>query len=365
MNRNRIPKACAGIAAFAVGLTVLNVPAERILYLDAAAPGALPNLFWTDLTTNEHDFIASGNAGFSPPVYVDNPGSDNDYYDLELNNGFAGIGDESLFDFDTEVAGAGLGTPFSIHVYFRRTGFLGGGNTGETLVTKAEEGTAGQFAGWMFSANGDNAQRADVYMQVGNNVDRLFHRIQDNANHPSGFTDNDVMMTMTHDGSGTLAGTKQYVNGIDQAITWSLDALGNNPVGSSMTNESPLRIGWTDVFGSSENVGTDANLYFVEVHDTVLTQGEVTTRWNSGNPTRETVSPDRPSILIKSIGPTNDTGLSFSSVTGRTYELQSTVETNSPSWISTGLNQDGTGGNMTLVDPSGFDTGKTYRVIFK
>jgi len=58
--------------AAGVGLNALPAQAERILYVDAAAPGSLPDFFWTDLTTNEYDFISTGSP---PPVHVDNAGS--------------------------------------------------------------------------------------------------------------------------------------------------------------------------------------------------------------------------------------------------------------------------------------------------
>ena len=166
-----IPCSCLAVAV-AMGICTLSVQAERILYLDAAAPGLMPDTFWVDLSESQHDFMATG-VESSRPIHVDNPGSSDDYYDFELDNGFVGVGDESLFDFETDVAGAGMGTPFSIHAYFKRTGFLGGGNTGEFLVMKTNVEGGGQFNGWLFGGNGDNPSRVDMFMQVGNNTERL------------------------------------------------------------------------------------------------------------------------------------------------------------------------------------------------
>ena len=356
-----IPCSCLAVAV-AMGICTLSVQAERILYLDAAAPGLMPDTFWVDLSESQHDFMATGMES-SRPIHVDNPGSSDDYYDFELDNGFVGVGDESLFDFETDVAGAGMGTPFSIHAYFKRTGFLGGGNTGENLVTKTEAGTQGQFKGWIFSGNGDNPSRVDMFMQVGNNTERLYHRIQDDAGHPSGFNDLNVMLSVTHDGSGTLEGTKQYVNGVLQATTWTADGLGTNPEGSTMRNDQPLKLGWVDAFGGDNvRTGTDSNMYFVEVHDTVLTEAEVVARWNNGDPERATVSPDRPSFGIDAIGQTDVSLITFQSVIGKTYELQYTIDTNAPAWTSVGLSMEGTGGTMNMADPDGFSAERSYRV---
>ena len=322
------------------------------LAVDAAAPGSLPDFFWTDLTTNEYDFISTGSP---PPVHVDNAGSSNDYYDIDVMNGFVGIGDESIYDFETEVAGAGMGTPFSINVYLQVTSFIVEG--GKVLVVKTDEPGTGQFQGWVYSLNGDKGNRADFFMQPGNNADRMYHRIDDDSGFPGGFVGQDIMVTLTHDGSGSNGGTKQYVNGVEVTIhPYEQDALGG-----PITNNNQVKIGNNQSFNA--DVGEDANLYFVEIYDTELTAGEISARWNSGNPTRATVSPDRPSILISTFGRTDDTGLTFTSATGTTYELQSTIGTNPPNWISTGLSQGGTGDSMVLVDPTGFDTGKTYRVI--
>jgi hypothetical protein len=75
--------------------------------------------------------------------------------------------------------------------------------------------------------------------------------------------------------------------------------------------------------------------------------------------------PPRPPSLIGMIGFADTTGFMFQSMTGVTYDLQFTLSTNPPTWTPTGVTKEGNGGSLTLLDPTGFNTGKTYRVIGK
>lgn len=277
MKRLSTAVACGALVGF-----VMSSQAVLIGYWDAADPGPDPANVWMDHSVSGHDMgVLPGDAG-APPVW--NAGGR--YYDMDRGNGFSGLGNESDYDFETELAGAGLGTPFSIHIYQRRTSFPGGGNSGENWVGKGVQSSVpapGLFNGFLYTGNGDNAQRVDFFMQVGNNADLMYHRIQDDDGHPSGFNDLDVLATMTHDGSGTLAGTKQYINGLPEATTWTADTLIFNAPGSSTLNDFPLYFGW-DTRGAES--GTDANIYFIEIHDGVLSDQEVLDRWNGGNPLR-------------------------------------------------------------------------------
>ena len=112
-----------GTVAVLIGLIGLPVSAERILYLDASAPGEMSDTegtFWLDHTASEYDLIA---VGAPAPTHVDNPGEANDYWAFDPNNGFKGIGDENLLDFETDVeAGPGLGDPFSLNAYLHWKG---------------------------------------------------------------------------------------------------------------------------------------------------------------------------------------------------------------------------------------------------
>ena len=53
--------------------------------------------------------------------------------------------------------------------------------------------------------------------------------------------------------------------------------------GSSTQNEYPLYFGWD---GRGVESGTDANVYFIEIHNTVLSDQDVLDRWNDGSPSR-------------------------------------------------------------------------------
>ena len=293
MKRVTLSLVCGVLVGF-----VASSQAAVIGLWDAAAPGADPANTWADHSSSGYDLgLEVGDAGAGP---VHNAAG---YYDMDLGNGFVGNGSasETIFDFETDVAGAGLGTPFSIHVYKHRTGFLGGGQTGENMVGKTTNhpGAGGQFAGWLWGGNGDNAQRFDFSMQVGNNSERLYHRVQDDAGHAAGINDVDVLLTVTHDGTGTHAGTQQYVNGVAAAQPWQLDTLTLNAEGSSVLSDEHLRIGWQPWGGNSANSGTDSNLYFVEIHDTALSAEDVLARWNGGSPVRV---PEPASLALLALG---------------------------------------------------------------
>jgi hypothetical protein len=355
MKDNRIPSVAVTVAAAllaAAGATPAT--AARILYLDAAAPGQAPEFYWADLSASAYDFIATG----SPlPAHVDNPGEANDYFDMDRSNGFVGTGDESIFDFETERAGAGLGTPFSINLYFQITDF--GPDKADQFVSKTDGvGGDGQFAGFMYKINADRDGRMDFMLQPGNNNDRTYHRTDNPA-----FNGTDVMMTVTHDGSGSSAGLKQYYNG-SEALNIPFSA--NDLNGSILTDEQ-VRIGIADAVGGQAALtegGVEANVYIIEIYDHILTAQEVSDRWNNGSPARATTSPARPApFVIDSVALSGGTGLEFSSLIGETYVLQFNLDTNTSDWVAAGLTVEETGGTMLMIDPAGYDSNKTYRVL--
>jgi len=365
MREKRKSIALAGMAAtLVVGLISLPALAERILYLDASAPGqgipGVPAPTWLDQTSNEYDFVAVG----SPyPALVDNPGETNDYWDFEQNSGFKGIGNEDLFDFETDVvAGAELGDPFSINVYMNWDG-PNSGDTGYTILTKANvDPNTGHFNGYTYQFDWSQPATLSLNIQGGDNQLRHFSRVGDPAGTLVG---RDAMLTVTHDGSGQTSGTTLYVDSVEINVP-SFDE--SDLVGSTL-NGDQVEIGITDDRGpvTGVNNGMDADVYFVEIYDHVLTLEEISNRWNNGSPMRATVDPVRTSgvdVVGRSWGTVSDMmGLGFLSETGNTYELQCTLGTNPPSWTATGATVDGTGGTLILQDPNGFDSNKTYRVF--
>ena len=60
---------------------------------------------------------------------------------------------------------------------------------------------------------------------------------------------------------------------------------------------------------------------------------------------------------------TSTRGEQFSGQTGLVYRLQYDTVTPPEEWLDAGVEQSGTGGTMTLVDPAGYSTLRVYRVI--
>ena len=70
-------------------------------------------------------------------------------------------------------------------------------------------------------------------------------------------------------------------------------------------------------------------------------------------------------VVISTVEVENVMGLEFASVDGTLYELQSATNLPSGTFESTGGLVQGTGGVVTMFDPTGFSTQKTYRVLTK
>jgi hypothetical protein len=127
-----------------------------------------------------------------------------------------------------------------------------------------------------------------------------------------------------------------------------------------------IEIGRNQDAGNGSGNGMSALLYFVEIYDHELSAPEVSGRWNGGSPTRATQDPVRNTPFssgVASLAITTDSAIEFASELGETYQLQSTISTNPPTWTAVGDNVMGTGGTMELLDPAGFDPSKTYRVF--
>lgn len=68
-----------------------------------------------------------------------------------------------------------------------------------------------------------------------------------------------------------------------------------------------------------------------------------------------------PRVLSETI--TDVTGLSFASQVGFDYVLQCAVPPDTNIWRDTGLSLSGTGGTLTMLDPTGYSASKDYRVL--
>jgi hypothetical protein len=360
MSKDRKSIVLAGVAAaFVVGAISLPALAVRIGYWDAAAPGtSIPGypgtVVWLDQSSNEYDFVGAG----TPLPFHDDV---DDLWLLGQNSGFKGIGDEDLFDFETDVvAGPSNGAPFSVNAYLNWEG-PNFGDTPYTIMTKArKEGTDVHFTGHSFALNWSEQDTLQFVQQAGNNTDRVVKRLGDSVG--GSLAGRTAMLTVTHDGSGTTGGTIFYVDGVE--ITRS--SFDQSSLNGTVLNGGQIEIGRSQDNGNGNNNGMSALLYFLEIYDHELSVSEVSTRFNGGSPTRATQDPVRNTPFseeVSSLTVTSDSTIEFQSEAGETYQLQSNISTNTPEWIAVGDNVIGTGGIMQLLDPEGFSPSKMYRVF--
>lgn len=276
--------------AVAVGVTVLGISAQaraaRTLWLDAAAPGANPGTTWEDLSPSGYDFANMGATHNAATMSYHFVGDDEDI--------MVGTGDESLYDFETEKAGAGLGTPFSIVLYYRDTRDFAGANA---AITKRPANGLGPFV-YVRNNSLDFAPTGRVDVGLGHvaippdvdpedGADRVYHRID------TGPVNTDYhMVVITHDGSGTAAGTNQYLDGssVPLAPVYNEDNL----VGSIL-NDEQLRLG-TDLLNSGVFQGEMA---IVEIWNEVLPGSYSEARWNGGQPQRV---PEPSTMVLAALG---------------------------------------------------------------
>jgi hypothetical protein len=252
--------AAAFILPLAAAVPIHSATAARILYLDAAAPGANPSTVWEDQSPSGHDFSNSG------AIHNDLAGTNDDHYAFGAGDRMDGTGNESLFDFDHSGPGGTGATPFTINAYFKQN-WIGGDVLTLALVTKTDEPGNGLFRGFVMQGNSDSSTRFDFFTQPGNNTQRLYVRTNAGASFAR------IMYTVTFDGSGTFAGTKVYVNGLPVSTAQIANALNG-----SMLNDNPMKLGAANVFDA--NNGWQGELYFVEIYDEVLSAQAVADRFD-------------------------------------------------------------------------------------
>ena len=252
------------LALISVAVSLLAIAgasqAARVLYVDAAAPGADPANTWMDNSASAYDFANEG-ATYSAA---------NQSYVFTLDSSMVGTGNEAIFDFDTEMAGAGLGTSFTIIAYINSTWR---NDAALSLVTKTDEPGTGQFTGWALMANQDSDALFDMMMQPGSNQTRMYTRTGE------GMSGAPMLLAITLDGSGTPGGTQWYVNGPPTATTYTEDGL----VGSIL-NDNQVRLAKNGAMGGQ--TGWEGEMYFLEIYDTALSADDIAARWNSGSPAR-------------------------------------------------------------------------------
>ena len=276
MKRLIVTVTCGALAGFA-----LSANAALIGYWNAANPGASPGTQWDDLSGNGHH-LASVDTGSGAPVHNSGSGS----YTLNQANGFVGTGPSSDFDFDNSAGGSSA-DPYTFNVYMKWAG-PNSGDVPYTIMTKAggpgdqvqrPQVQHGHYTGHAFSLSWDQPDSLQLIQQTGNNSLRTGARRGDAGDGVGSLKDQDVMMTVTHDGTGTGGGLALYANGIE--LTASKFGQGN--INGSTLNGGALQIGTNDDTGglTQTNNGFAGDLYFVEIYDTALTGEEVLNRFNS------------------------------------------------------------------------------------
>ena len=345
MKRSRLHN-CLLVAAFSTAWALPSA-AERILYIDAAAPGDDPENIWADLSASGYDFVQ---AGSTPAAY----NAANLSYDFEFTSGMDGVGDESIFDFDTawetgdtEPEGENA-TPFTIVAFISQ---VLGGDAQWNIVSKTEMVPGEHFIGWTLKGGGGTGKNYSLNMQPGNNFDRHYLRTT------AGSINTPMLLTMSHDGSGETSGTSFYVDGV-KAGPGQFN-FNENALYGSIRNNNPLVLGLNPEASSSTS-GWHGSMFFIEIHDTVLTPEEVAGRWNGGDVFR----PGQKTRVVNSaLVPITSLQISFETVGGFEYRVQETDDTIAGSWTDTAT-FNGTGDLLsTEMLPEASSPGKAYRVV--
>ena len=323
----------AGLVASAVACPA---QAARILFLDAAMPGSDPTSVWEDLSPSGYDF---NNSPTSPATY----NAANLTYDFEFTNRMDGVGNESLFDFETAYGDPfpdGNPVPFSIVAFIDQDWSAGVG--GFAFVSKTDESGDGQFLGWILQGNQDFSKRFDFSMQPGNNVDRLYARTEDGFS--QGSSGSPMLVVVTHTGFGQPSlDVAWYVNGVQVPTVDVNDALDG-----TVLNNNQLVLGQADIgSGGDDNEGFQGSILFLEIHDVVLTPEEVAARWNGG--AVERVGQPLPVVSTTVTPVTSVQSVTFDTLSGLEYVVQHNDDAIGSNWISTSKLV-GNGGSLRAFD---------------
>ena len=128
----------------------------------------------------------------------------------------------------------------------------------------------------------------------------------------------------------------------------------------------PQTGGADPIVSTVTHLGRETNQnYFKGLMDEVrFTAGKLdsTTIWHDS---QNTLNPEPGDVMVLStnVVVADAAGISFGSVTGATYRLESTPDLVSSNFSATGAFTIGSGGSMTLFDPAGTSTSKNYRVV--
>ena len=265
-------------SSIVTGVMAITLPthAAMLLHLDAASPGSSPTDSWMDLSgngnhfTNHDSILDHDNLAFTFGGPDPGPGGYPAAYQVGDADGprraYFERADDGVFDFDTDVTGTG--TPFSI-VAWSEIGVDDGDDFVSILMAKG----ATRANEWKIRPRKAGSNTELIFNEVPS-TDRMYTRADAT---PFGFH----LTMITHDGSGTVGGTKFYYNGVETAATYNEDNL----VGTIL-NDAPVRIGGGYDVGAASGRFFEGSIGIIEVWDEVKDASYALSRFNGGNPSR-------------------------------------------------------------------------------
>ena len=148
------------------------------------------------------------------------------------------------------------------------------------------------------------------------------------------------------------AGARTYSLFVDYTYAGQIDVSGDSRSwnATSTTPDVELSVGGFNWAGWNGNYFS-GDLDDIRLSDAVLSPGEFLTR------------PLVPEPALTEVENVNTTMLTFESVLGIFYGLESATTLSPPDWTPAGLTIAGNGGDMLLFDPTGLSTQKHYRVV--
>jgi hypothetical protein len=223
------------VSIVVAGLATTTADATLLALWDAAFPGASPTTQWDDLSGNgnhltnmgsTHDSVAQAfEFGGPDPGRAVNAGPVDGPFDAYFERTDPGA---SPFDFETDKAGGGLGTPFTVGFWYDLGVDSGLDDFVPVLMAKGVD----RDTEWKIRPRGDGSNTDAIFNETGGGgPERLYWR---QTGTPAG----PIFLMVTHDGSGTAAGSKMYFNGVDQD---PLDIV-NDTLLTSIMGDAPLRV---------------------------------------------------------------------------------------------------------------------------
>jgi hypothetical protein len=130
---------------------------------------------------------------------------------------------------------------------------------------------------------------------------------------------------------------------------------------SNVTYDSSVIMDNTSIFktGAENTDGRRFNgdISLIRIYDEVIDQTTIDANFALGAGTVV------PGPKITEVGFVDDTVLVFTSLNGQNYALESTIDETTGVWVKAPYTIEGTGGDITLYDPDGYSTNKTYRLL--